>query len=252
MSENRSKISVPVLTSLITRPSDSVYVVIEGEDDIFVFRPLMTIFKNKKIIVQSVGGRDNVLSVYNNVKNTPFLHQAIFIVDQDSWIFSGIPEDYQHERIIFTSGYSIENDVYIDKEIDLLMHGLGVHSSFESNLEVYLKWYSLAITRFCIDDNALSVKLKIHPDTFFKDENSINTFCSLQSGEVFPQHIYDDLLENYHLKFRGKCLLPLAIKALGDRPSKPKYNTKTIMEEAAITGRGIHLNRIFSEVEKLA
>lgn len=252
MSENRNKISVPVLTSLITRPSDSIYVVIEGEDDIFVFRPLMTIFKNKKIIVHSVGGRNNVLSVYNNVKNTPYLKQAIFIVDQDSWIFSGIPKDYQHERIICTSGYSIENDVYIDKKIDSLMHGLDVHSSFESNLRLYLKWFALAITRFCTDNNACGEQLDVHPTAFFKDQHSINTYHALKNGEVFPQQAYDDLLVNYALKFRGKCLLPLAINALGDRPSNPKYNTKTIMEEAVITGRGVHLNRIFSEVELLA
>ena len=132
------------------------------------------------------------------------------------------------------------------------MQGTGVYALFQTDLQVYLKWFSLAITRFCTNNNACSEKLDIHPTTFFDNQISIATHLALKNGEVFPQQTYDDLLINYALKFRGKCLLPLAVKALGTRSGEAKYNTKTIMEETAITGRGVHLNRIFSEVEQLA
>lgn len=243
---------VAVILSMIQRQTLTKYVVVEGVDDIIVYRNLISSNLDKNISVLAAGGRDKVLEVFTQLKNTPSIDNAIFIVDQDSWIISGIPEEFQHPRIIYTSGYSIENDIYIDKQLDALMQGTGVYSSFKDCLAIYLKWFALAITRFCTNANADSEKLKIHPSNFFQSQTTIDKFCALKEGENFPQELYDDLLLNYALKFRGKCLLPLAVECLGKRTDGAKYNTKTIMEEAAITGRGVHLNRIFSEVEQLA
>jgi len=244
--------SVPVIISTIQKSNSGKYVVVEGIDDIVIYRNLITLYRSKGIKVMAAGGRDKVLDVFDSLNGTPHLDKAIFIVDQDSWIFTGIPSSYQHPRIILTNGYSIENDVYLDKQLDALMQGTNVFSTFNSELQIYLRWFSLAITRFCINNNANSEILDIHPQTFFKCLATTQNYCNLRSGETFPQQTYDDLLINYGLKFRGKCLLPLAIRALGSRQNQPKYNSATIMEETAITGRGIHLNRIFSAVDKLA
>lgn len=252
MSQNERIFPVPIIISTIEKCQSGKYVVVEGVDDIVVYRNLITLYRAKGIKVLAAGGRTKVLEAFDGLKGTPHLDKAIFIVDQDSWIFSGIPPEYQHERIIYTGGYSIENDVYVDKQLETLMQGTGVYSSFQTDLQIYLGWFALAITRFCTDNNSCGEKLDVHPTTFFKDQLSIDTHRSLKTGEVFPQHTYDDLLINYALKFRGKCLLPLAVRSLGNRSSGAKYNTKTIMEETAITGRGVHLNRIFAEVGQLA
>ena len=243
---------VPVIISTIEKCQSGKYVVVEGVDDIVVYRNLITLYRAKGIKVLPAGGRDKVLEVFDDLSKTPHLNKAIFIVDQDSWIFSGIPFKYQHERIIYTGGYSIENDVYLDKQLEALMQGTGVYASFQADLQIYLSWFALAITRFCTDNNSCSEKLDVHPTTFFENQLSIDTHRALKTEEVFPQQTYDDLLVNYALKFRGKCLLPLAVRSLGQRPGEAKYNTKTIMEETACTGRGTYLNRIFSEVEELA
>lgn len=244
--------SVPVILSIIKNSTSGKYVVVEGVDDIVIYRHLINVYQEKRIQVLAAGGRDKVLDVFNALNNTPNINKAIFIVDQDSWIFTGIPSAYQHDRIIFTSGYSIENDVYVDKQLEKLMQGTNVYTSFQNDLASYLRWFALAITRFCTNNNACSEKLDVHPSTFFKNQLSINSYHALKNGEVFPQEAYDDLLINYALKFRGKCLLALAVRSLGQRSSEAKYNTNTIMEETAITGRGTHLNRIFSQVENLA
>ncbi|MCW1386427.1 DUF4435 domain-containing protein [Acinetobacter baumannii] len=244
--------TVPVIIATIKNAKSGKYVVVEGVDDIVVYRNLITFYQTKGIKVLAAGGRTKVLEVFDALNGTTDLNKAIFIVDQDSWIFSGIPAQYQHQRIICTSGYSIENDVYVDKQLDLLMQGTAVFIPFQSELHVYLKWFSLAITRFCTNGNANGEKLDIHPEAFFSCVTTTQNYCSLKSNEVFPQQVYNDLLINYGLKFRGKCLLPLAIRALGKRPNQPKYNSSTIMEETAITGRGTHLNRIFAEVGQLA
>lgn len=245
----KNPFTVLTLTATIKNSQSGCCVIVEGSDDIVVYRRLITLYQSKGIKVFPAGGRKNVLDIFDAIKDTEHLKKAIFIVDQDSWVFTGIPTEYQHSRIICTSGYSIENDIYIDKDIDTLINGTGVHSSFTNELAIYLRWFSLAITRFIAGADE---KLDIHPDTIFKDSTTQVTYCTLEAGEVFPQSTYDDLLINYALKFRGKCLLPLAIRALGSRSGSPKYNHRTIMEETAIVGRGALLNRIFSEVENLA
>lgn len=252
MAQNVRVVPVPVIISAIEKCQSGKYVIVEGVDDIVVYRNLITLYRAKGIKVLAAGGRTKVLEVFDALNGTQYLDKAIFIVDQDFWIFSGIPSEYQHPRIICTSGYSIENDVYLDKQLETLMLGTGVYASFQTDLQMYLNWFALAITRFCTDNNACGEKLDIHPTTFFENQLSIDTHLALKNGEVFPQQTYDDLLISYALKFRGKCLLPLAVRSLGQRSGGAKYNTKAIMEETTITGRGVHLNQIFSEVERLA
>lgn len=243
---------VPVIISTITNSKIGKYVIVEGVDDIVIYRNLIALYRSKGINVLPAGGRKKVLEVFDALKSTSHLNKAIFIVDQDSWIFSGVPAEYQHNSIICTSGYSIENDVYLDRKLDTLMQATTVFSAFQRELQIYLRWFALAITRFCTNDNENSEILNVHPQTFFKCTSTIESYCNLKEGETFPQNTYEELLENYALKFRGKCLLPLAIRALGSRPDEPKYNSKTIMEETAITGRGVYLNRIFEAVGNLA
>lgn len=245
-------LTVPIIISTIQNSKSGKCVVVEGIDDILIYRTLITLYSSKGIRVMAAGGRDKVLEVFDSLNGTPHLDKAIFIVDQDSWIFTGIPSNYLHPRIICTSGFSIENDVYLDGQIEDLMIGTNVFTTFQNELNIYLQWFSLAITRFCTNNNACGEKLDVHPQNFFKSPQTIQSFCNLKSGEIFPQQTYNDLLINYGLKFRGKCLLPLAIRALGNRQGQPKYNSDTLMERTAITGRGIHLNRIFSTVGQLA
>ena len=149
MSQKARILPVPVIISTIEKCQSGKYIVVEGVDDIVVYRNLITLYRSKGIKVLPAGGRDKVLDVFKGLNETPHLDKAIFIVDQDSWIFSGIPSEYQHHRIICTAGYSIENDVYLDKQLETLMQGTGVYALFQTDLQVYLKWFSLAITRFC-------------------------------------------------------------------------------------------------------
>lgn len=252
MSQRTTIFPVPIIISTIEKCQSGKYVVVEGVDDIVIYRNLITLYRAKGIKVLAAGGRTKVLEVFDALNGTSHLNNAIFIVDQDSWIFSGIPDEYHHPRIICTSGYSIENDVYLDKQLDILMQGTNVFTTFQNELQIYLKWFALAITRFCTNNNACSEKLDIHPTSFFASNETIQNFCSLNENESFPDQFYNQLLVNYALEFRGKCLLPLAIRALGTRQGEPKYNSKTIMEETAITGRKTYLNKIFDQVGSLA
>lgn len=241
---------IPVILATIRNSHTGKFVIIEGVDDIIVYRNLINLYKHLGIKVIPAGGRDKVLELFDELKLSHDINKTIFIVDKDSWIFTGIPDEYQHERIITTSGYSIENDIFIDKGIVSILEATGTYNNFTNELSVYLRWFALAITRFI--NNPDGEVLNIHPQHFFKDTTTITELCAIKSGETFPQSLYDDLLINYSLKLRGKCLLPLGIRSLNSRPSSPRYHHATIMEETSINQRGAHLNRIFSTVGVLA
>lgn len=247
-----SKISLPihVILATIRNSPSGKFVIVEGVDDIIIYRILITLYKSLGIQVIPAGGRDKVLEIFDEIKLTDHINKTIFIVDKDLWVFTGIPTEYQHERIITTSGYSIENDIFIDKDVMSLLKATATESKFNDELLQYLRWFSLAVTRFI--NNSGGEILDIHPQQFFKNIETTTELCNMRVGESFPQSLYDDLLTNYSLKFRGKCLLHLGIRALNSRPSSPRYNHATIMEETAINQKGIHLNRIFSTVGTLA
>ena len=75
--------------------------------------------------VQPVGGKDEVLEIYK--KRSEFENQVpvAFMVDQDKWVFSGTPREYQND-IICTQGYSIENDLYSDGEPETLIPAYNI------------------------------------------------------------------------------------------------------------------------------
>ena len=72
----------------------------------------------KKQMYCPVGGRETLLAVYK--RRNEFAHLPVaFVADRDLWLFSGIPPDYPD--IIWTEGYSIENDLYADANLENLL-----------------------------------------------------------------------------------------------------------------------------------
>ena len=86
-------------------------IIVEGENDIPIYRRIEKYIGVQDADVIQVGGRNNLLSLYERRKEFAHLPVA-FVADRDLWLFSGIPPDYPD--IIWTEGYSIENDLYAD------------------------------------------------------------------------------------------------------------------------------------------
>ena len=93
-------------------------VVVEGKDDMQIYRWVEARIGNRNADVLPVGGRENPLSVYE--RRTEYAHLPVaFVADRDMWLFSGIPPGYRD--IIWTEGYSIENDLYLGAELENML-----------------------------------------------------------------------------------------------------------------------------------
>ena len=93
----------------LLRRTDLQTVIVEGKDDMQIYQWAERRVGIQKANVLPVGGRETLLAVYK--RRSEFAHLPVaFVADRDLWLFSGIPPGYPD--IIWTEGYSIENDLY--------------------------------------------------------------------------------------------------------------------------------------------
>lgn len=222
------------------KKSDLLNVVIEGKDDIVVYRKLEKIYYEYDLSLIAAGCRGKVLKVFENLKNDNNLDKCIFIIDQDTWIIDGIPEKYTHNRVLTTTGYSIENDVYIDSKIEKIIDTHKNICEYKELVIKYTSWFTLALSR--------KSSLKITPYKFFESESSINTYTSLKEGETFNDALHKNILDMYPYKLRGKNLLSLGAWFLNNKCQNGIFNTQLWMIQTPITTEGGHINQLFDKV----
>jgi hypothetical protein len=91
---------------------------VEGEDDATIYRWLESQLGVFSGSVLFCSGRDVLISIFR--KRETFPHGKIaFLADLDMWRFSPPPADLL--GILFTTGYSIENDLYAGSQIEALL-----------------------------------------------------------------------------------------------------------------------------------
>ncbi len=132
--------------------------------------------------IERAGSKDSVLEVYEQRNKFEKLAAVVFMVDQDKWVYFGIPRRFQDD-IICTKGYSIENDLYSDGEPETLIPSNKICG--------YYKKLKSAIQNWAHD---VAVAAKDHP------KNRCTELPELE--ERYEQQI----VKNPTLKLRGKTL----------------------------------------------
>ena len=228
--------------------SDLFSIVIEGKDDKLVYDEFEDFFGLHEPIVSvlEVHGRNNALEIFKILKDTPAINKVVFIVDQDQWVIKGRESIYNHPHIICTHGYSFENDVFIDGNLqdDMISKNPEILSE---KLPILLKWYALEVAR--IKSGVETKKLSLDINELF---NSVDKYTNPEEGEQFPDEIFTMLQLQYPQLLRGKTLLKFFVNIMNDREhcNNNTYSTIATIENVC-KHKGTHLNRIFSEVDNL-
>jgi len=204
--------------------------IIEGKDDLIVYQRLEDKFHNESLSVLPVGGRKNILKIFDRLHELPTASKVLFIADQDTWVITGIPQEYQSDRLFFTSGYSIENDVFQDGQIDSYMSS-SEKTKFNEELEKFLQWYSLALSRKISGSDET---IKTHPNNILDNDQEFKNLTSLKAGEIFPSERYEELNENYKTLIRGKSLMQLAMRQLSYTGRAARHTDKSFIEHVAV------------------
>jgi hypothetical protein len=220
-------------------------VITEGSDDYFVFRRVEDHFRAIGVSLLPVGGKHTVLEIFKNRDQFSQIKTA-FIVDRDIWLFAGVPGQFDNQLVIVTDGYSIENDLYRDGDMEALLLETEKRD-FSSDLKELLKWYSFAVYR-CLSGH--EVVLNYHPNQILGDGGQIKESFGA-TGYIAPnEEVYKTIFAEYSRYLRGKTLMSLLVKYLSHRERAIKHSRKSLMELACVR-RGQYMARIYSSLQEI-
>lgn len=215
--------------------------VIEGKEDAIIFRRLEEQSENLELSVLPVGGRNMVLALFDRLADINSEQAIAFVADRDLYVFSNIPPEYDSASLIFTDGYSIENDAFRDIDCEKILDA-AEKQTFLDELKEFSRWYALAVSRGGMD-------LGAHPSRFLDDASEFARMTQLNPAEIYPHELYDKIVGDYAKLIRGKSLFELLLRRM--HPGRPaRHNKKALMEMAAIT-LGPRIKRLFDEAAGL-
>ena len=198
----------------VLRRSRKPRIVVEGDDDVIIYRELTKRIGILEGVPLPSGGRKKLLQVYE--RRSEFAHvPVVFIADQDMWLFSGIESGY--EDVIWTNGYSIENDLYSDAELERLLDD-NETAEHQQILDSISTWFAFAVEEYLAGN---APKLDLHCDEMVppgKTELDAG-FCTRQGFRIPNAEQVQQIRSAYQLLLRGKQLFQLLVRFL----SKPTH-----------------------------
>ena len=221
-------------------------VLVEGSSDFSIYRWIENSLDIDNIDILPCDGRSTLLTVYDRRAEIKSVVQTAYIADRDMWVFTSVPSQYQ--GIIWTDGYSIENDLYepaanIDELLEV--QEKAEHSQLLSEL---IRWFAFEVEQFRITGES---NVGTHSSEVIQPEEHI--ICEqfrLRRGFQEPSPLtVQEVTDNYKLKIRGKNLFQLLVRFLSHKSRKAKHSNAALMEIALkLAGRNHRLERIMRQV----
>lgn len=238
---------IPTVDELLATLKNSQLptVIVEGSDDLIVYLKLEDLLYENDVSVLSAGGRKNVLSIFERAHELPKNKKVIFIADKDIWVMTGVPDRYLSNNLLFTNGYSIENDAFQDCDMPGFM-SIDEKNKFLDELAKFLHWYALAVERHIAHGDE---SIKNHPSHVLDDDIQFEALTQLRPQEEFPEGRLNTLRADYKNLVRGKSLVQLAIRQLSYKGRRTRHSESNLLEYAAVH-RGPLIGEIFRRVEE--
>lgn len=204
-------------------------VLCEGSTDSTIFARLGFRLGVTRVAIQSCGGRSTLLAVH--ARRAEFPHKRIaFVADQDTFFFLGIPPAYSD--IVFTAGYSIENDIYEGSEIEALLTP-DERQNFDISLQCLIRWYAFEISRAMAGHDPL---VDVHPNRVLNatwreiDPTYATSIAYSEPDTTFVKLIHS----NYKLSLRGHVLFDHICGYLSDSGRPIKHSLKSLLEVCCV------------------
>ncbi len=203
-------------------------ILVEGNDELSIYnRYLQDKINIEDINILTCDGRAKLLNVFKRrteFKNT----KVVFVADQDMWFFTGIPEEYDN-KVVFTDGYSLENDLYIESFFNRLLDANEARD-FDHLIKELSVWFAFEVNRYKESDQAwCDVHInQVCPEIFLSDsfKKSIN---------FVEPHAYsvESVCSEYTRALRGKNLFQALLRFLSHKNRESKYSRANLIEMGA-------------------
>lgn len=195
-------------------------VVVADEDDVFIYQQLIKRHKMLEVKILASGRRSDLLHLYE--RRSEFAHiPVVFIADREMSLFSGIPEGY--EDIVWTKGYSLKNDVYVEAQLERLLepHETWRHQQV---LNAITEWFAFeveeALAGRSTQVDSLHCNQIVLPGQIQLDED----FCKRRKFRTPNPELVQQIRAEYQFKLPGKFLFQILARFLNARGRNFRFN----------------------------
>ena len=211
------------LISAMNHSSES-YIIVEGPDDVMIYRWLLEDIDCEGLL-EPREGCGSVKRLYRR-KNEITNPKVAFICDKDTIVYTGtIPKDCL--GIIYTEGYSIENDLYQGKHIETHYFRKKDKELFSTALDSFLKAYACELEKFRA---ATEYDFTINPEVVLDKTNYSLKTDELNDYKEPSDKTVNYLRDNYDILLRGHSLFSLVRIVLGRKDRDVKYSLKHLYD----------------------
>lgn len=219
-------------------------VLVEGKDDMLIYRWIEQEIGIENANFLSCGGRDKLLRVFN--RRDEFKHiKTIFIADKDCFVYDEVPSEYV--EVIWTQGYSIENDLYYGKKIEQLLNN-SEKVKFRKAVKNFIKYYAFELECY---QKKLVYNFSTHPNQVLSDAHSLKEEFLEEINFSNPsEETISYLKEEYDLLIRGKSLFALLIRFLSNKNRGVKHSKKSLIEHCYKMHRTEPINGLLDEIKE--
>jgi len=219
-------------------------VFVEGIDDRIIYRWMESHLANSSVDFVPCDSRTKVLSIFK--RRAEFkTKQVAFVADSDMWVFTGLPPEFSD--VIFTSGYSIENDVLSSGTAEALFES-EEKISFARVIASLTEWFSLEVSR-CIQGNDYKVDIPIRQ---IIDESQFSLLDSIREridSGILDRRVSGRIRSEPGKYIRGKNLLDAYLLILHNKSRDSRYSRKAILEMCVkIPGRSAKCDEIVNRI----
>ena len=234
------------VVALLRRTLDLQTVIVEGKDDMQIYQWAERRVGIQKANVLPVGGRETLLAVYK--RRNEFAHLPVaFVADKDLWLFSGIPPDYPD--IIWTEGYSIENDLYAGASLEDLLNADEV-DEHRQVLDSIIEWFA-----FEVEEHLAGREPRV--DTHCNEivplgQTAMDQGFRTRRGFRSPnEELHQQIKGAYQLQLRGKSLFQVLVRFLSASNRASKHSIFGLYEIAVkMTSPQPLIDRLIGEIER--
>jgi hypothetical protein len=224
MAVNKLRPTVDELYELLKRTTLPT-ILVEGKDDIVFYRKIEEALSELQVDVLPAGNKQAVLALMDKLDQHSGLPRFVYVVDKDLWVH-GLPEEFKtHTRLVTTDGYSIENDLFADGDLESLLYNDEI-ANFRSEVHKFCSWYALTLQRiFSGNEGAF----RTHPGKVLDDSEFYETEIKLKEDEDSPTELYELVVSNYQAMLRGKSLLAILHRQLSKDGRDVKFSGRQLM-----------------------
>jgi hypothetical protein len=220
-------------------------ILVEGPDDVVIYRWVEAKIAATNADVLPCGGRPGLLSVFERRHEFPHA-KVTFIADRDMWVFCGVPPAYK--EIVFTDGYSIENDLYAAAPLESLLEP-AEEVEFRRALDVLIDWFSFEVEQYLA---GLDAHVDCHPNEIAPPGSvdlSPNFIAQRRYRKPDPTTVHL-IKTNYQRLLRGKILFQLLARYLSAPGRRSKFSIKNLHELGfKMASHSDWIDRMIAEVQ---